>query len=84
MQSLRKIQLSAAAVIANGLLVLGTTTPTTALAAGCADHNYVELCVCAAPGGSRCQTVPGCTVNEQCVPWFYDMGCHISTYCQYS
>jgi len=63
MQIKRKIQLSAAAVVANGLLALIVMSPTPALAAGCSDNNYLAGCVC----GVQCRTVPGCTSQQLCI-----------------
>lgn len=79
MQAKRKLQLSAAAVIASGMLVLlGTTAPSPAMAASCSDHNDL-ICWCGPPG--YCPTVPGCTVTETCIQTLE--ACSIGTLCIY-
>jgi hypothetical protein len=56
----RKLQLGAAAVIANGLLALTLMAPRPAMAAACSDYNF-SACGC-----FECPTVPGCTVTRYC------------------
>jgi hypothetical protein len=70
MNTNRKIQLAAAAVIANGALALGLLSPSSARAAGC---GVKYVCVtgtinfCIADTGAACveATPPGCTISGQ-------------------
>jgi hypothetical protein len=79
MNTQRKLQLCAAAVIANGLMALGAMTPTAALAVACSDNNFGvcnELCL------TTCPPVSGCTVTKICLP---PPVCDVTgTYCSYS
>jgi hypothetical protein len=54
----RKLQLFAIAVTANGLLALGSMTPTPAMASTCGETFFCDVC-----GIEGCQTMapPGCT-----------------------
>lgn len=75
----RKLQLGAAAVIANGLIALGAMTPTPAMAAACGDNNRVILCDWCA---SSCPLISGCTASKICIP-ACGMGV-LSTACLYN
>ena len=78
MTSNRKLQLSAAAVLANGLLALFSMAPNSALAAGCSSNNYT-FCFC---DPTFCRTVAGCTVTGVCA----QIGCggEERTFCEYN
>jgi hypothetical protein len=80
MQTKRKIQLSAAAVIANGLLALTAMSPGPALAAGCADHDYVPGCGCPV----TCATFSGCTLTQKCLLQPPVCASHPFTFCTYN
>jgi len=58
-----KLQLSAAAVIANGVLALVALAPESAIASSCSSHNTIK-CSCAA---NVCPQVPGCTLAPICL-----------------
>lgn len=80
MDTQRKLQLSAAAVIANGLVVLGAMAPSSAFAAACSDHSYAVICDGCT---SSCMPVSGCTLTKMC---FSVPPCEftVSTVCGYS
>jgi hypothetical protein len=79
MKIMRKIQLSAAAVIANGLLALTTLSPSPALASGCSSHNYSPGCGCV-----TCATFSGCTLQRICTVQPPICGGRIVTICNYT
>lgn len=64
MHTIRRIQLSAVAVVANGLVALATMSPSTALAAGCSSHDYSPGCGCSL----TCANFAGCTTTYTCIP----------------
>lgn len=61
----RRWQLSAAVVIANGLVALAATAPRLALAEACPSNYYVG---CSCLPSVQCTVVPGCTVTKMCLP----------------
>lgn len=79
MVSNRRIQLSAAAVIANGLLALSLLSAQPAFASGCSSNDYFVECGCPISGPINCKTVAGCTATGICEnggicgngPWSY-------------
>lgn len=70
METQRKVQLSAAAVVANGLAALYAIAPSTALANPCAPI-YNEESICFIDAYTYCQqrAQPGCTpTSASCSP----------------
>jgi hypothetical protein len=82
METKRKLQFGAAAVIANGLLALTAMTPRTALANPCA-----EKILCSCQNLAYCQSIaaPGCTATsvQTCTPEPACPPAHVGTICHY-
>jgi hypothetical protein len=79
MNTQRKLQLGAAAVIANGIVALGTMAPVPAVAAACNSHALVYCHTC---NLSLCQPVSGCTLTALCL---YQFECPtVGTICFYN
>jgi hypothetical protein len=78
----RKVQLGAAAVIANGVIALSALSPNVALANPCATQAFCGVCA----NLSFCQSAakPGCTATSfVCAPVACGVGQHIETSCFY-
>lgn len=68
METKRKLQLGAAAVIANGLLALAAMQPVPAIAGACDVYDTVFCSVnFTCPTVDHCTPRAGCSVQEQCV-----------------
>ena len=80
MNTNRRIQLSAAAVILNGILALSASTPRTAIASSCSDNNYWVGCLCRP--AYPCLPVSGCSGGAICVAGF--CGGIGATFCVYN
>jgi hypothetical protein len=82
METKRKVQFSAGAVIANGLLALSLMSPLPALANPCADYNQ---CGCINLAGCQVIAPPGCTATSaQCFINQFCLGIPVQGRCHYS
>jgi hypothetical protein len=82
MQRNRKLQVTAAVVMANGLLAIGLLSPRLALANPCA-----EQIVCTCVSLAYCQSIakPGCTAtSNSCVPGLVQCAGLPTTFCFYN
>jgi hypothetical protein len=66
MVGIRRLQMVAAAVMANGLLALTLGSSQPAFASSCSSNNYMIGCACSA--GWTCRVVSGCTATKLCLP----------------
>lgn len=89
MNPYRKIQMSAAAVIANGALALGLSSSSPALATTCNPHAYCVLqgmCQVEAMAICTSEAPPGCTYSSSLCSYPSHSGCSNNLYllyCQY-
>lgn len=86
MNTLRKLQLGSAIVIANGLSILLSSVSPVVLADSCASHNNDVPCICAINPPAVCAQVSGCTLTETCAPIGGPEcgGVNLTTLCRYN
>lgn len=82
MNTTRKLRLTAAAIVSNGMLILSATSSVPAFADACSSNNYFAGCGCLA--STQCKPVTGCTATKICGAGLAVCGSYLSDLCIYN